>query len=1217
MTPRQHLTELVRQRILVLDGAMGTMVQGYGLKEPDFRGQAFIDHSEPLQGFNDLLSMTQPEIIQEIHEQYLVAGADIIETNTFNANGVSMADYGLSHLVYELNVAAATVARKAAQAHSTPDKPRLVAGVLGPTNKTATISPRVEEPGYRDITFRELVDDYRIATKGLIDGGVDIIMVETVFDSLNCKAALFAVRQLLDELELDLPIMISGTITDASGRTLSGQTPEAFWASVSHVRPFSIGLNCALGAEQMRPHIQALSKLSPAFISAHPNAGLPNELGGYDQDAAHMSVLINDFAGDGLVNIIGGCCGTNPEHIKAIAQTVCTHAPRVPGLATHRTMLSGLELLTVDPSKNFVNVGERTNVTGSAKFRRLIKADDFEAALDVARQQVENGAQIIDINMDDGLIDAEAAMVRFLNLIASEPDISKVPIMIDSSKWSVIEAGLQCIQGKGIVNSISLKEGEASFLKQANLCRLYGAAVVVMAFDETGQADTLERRNSICKRAYDLLVNTVDFPPEDIIFDPNIFAIATGIDEHRRYGIDFIEAIRFIKNTLPHALVSGGVSNISFSFRGHNTLREAIHSAFLFHSIEAGMDMGIVNAGQLAVYANLDKELKTLVEDVLFDRRDDATERLVDLATRLKDTSTEAVDKLEWRDAEVDERLAYALVHGDHRFIVEDTETARQKYPKPLDVIEGPLMAGMNAVGDLFGSGQMFLPQVVKSARVMKLSVNYLQPYLEADSNESAVRRKPTILMATVKGDVHDIGKNIVGIVLQCNDYEVIDLGVMVPAQEIIQAAIDSRVDVIGLSGLITPSLDEMVHVATEMQRQGLKLPLIVGGATTSKTHTALKIEQVYDAGVVHVVDASRAVDVVAQLINPKRKPGYLGGIASEYKKVREQYGRRRGPKLTSIETAYENRLQLETPSIKPNTIGRQVLKQYSLQTLRARIDWTPFLRTWELPGRYPQVLEHETAATEARRVIDDANKLLDDWCATGAITASAVFSLFPVRRDGDDLHVINPESGVHSHTFHMLRQQVPRPSGKPNLSLADFIAPDVEDYMGCFTVSVAPELEQLVVKAQADGDDYAAIMMKAVADRLAEAFAEHLHERVRTEFWGYSKGETLSNDDLIAERYMGIRPAPGYPACPDHTEKSTIFDVLDVQSNIGARLTESFAMYPASAVSGWYFGHPESRYFGLGRIARDQVRAYGQRKGWSLETAEKWLAPSLGYEPK
>lgn len=1217
MTPLQHLTQIARQRILVLDGAMGTMVQGYGLQETDFSGHAFLDHSHPLQGFNDLLSITQPQIIQEIHEQYLLAGADIIETNTFNANGVSMADYGLSHLVYELNVAAAKVARKAAQSHSTPDKPRFVAGVLGPTNKTATISPRVEEPGYRDITFKDLVADYRVAAKGLIDGGVDIIMVETVFDSLNCKAALFAVRQLLDESGLDLPIMISGTITDASGRTLSGQTPEAFWTSVSHVRPFSVGLNCALGAEQMRPHIHALSKLSPAFISAHPNAGLPNELGGYDQDPEHMSSLINEFAADGLVNIIGGCCGTNPAHIKAIAQIVGTHKPRVPIESTHRTMLSGLELLTVDPSKNFVNVGERTNVTGSAKFRRLIKADDFEAALDVARQQVENGAQIIDVNMDDGLIDSEAAMVRFLNLIASEPDISKVPIMIDSSKWSVIEAGLQCIQGKGIVNSISLKEGEASFLEQAQLCRLYGAAVVVMAFDETGQADTLERRKSICKRAYNLLVDTVGFPPEDIIFDPNIFAIATGIDEHRKYGIDFIEAVRFIKHTLPHALVSGGVSNISFSFRGHNTLREAIHSAFLFHSIKAGMDMGIVNAGQLTVYANLDTELKTLVEDVLFDRRDDATERLVDLATRLKDTSVEAVDKLEWRDAEVDERLTYALVHGDHRFIIEDTEIARQKYPRPLDVIEGPLMAGMNVVGDLFGSGQMFLPQVVKSARVMKLSVNYLQPYLEEDSSESGARRKPTILMATVKGDVHDIGKNIVGIVLQCNDYDVIDLGVMVPAQNILQAALEHKVDVIGLSGLITPSLDEMVHVAAEMQRQGFTLPLIVGGATTSKTHTALKIEQVYDAGVVHVVDASRAVDVVAQLINPKRKPNYLAGIASEYQTVREQYGRRRGPKLVRLDDAYANRFQIQAPSAKPNTIGRQVLKQYPLQTLRACIDWTPFLRTWELPGRYPEVLDHKTAGVEAKRVIDDANELLDTWCANGAITASAVFSLFPVRRDGDDLHVIDAESGEHLHTFHMLRQQVPRPAGKPSLSLADFIAPDVEDYMGCFAVAVAPELDQLVAQAQADGDDYTAIMMKAVADRLAEAFAEHLHQRVRTEFWGYVEQETLTNHDLIAERYVGIRPAPGYPSCPDHTEKETIFQLLDVTNSIGAHLTESFAMHPASSVSGWYFGHRESRYFGLGRIARDQVLAYGKRKGWTLAHTEKWLAPSLGYEPE
>lgn len=1216
MNTRQRITELANRKILILDGAMGTMIQNYGLQENHFRGTRFAEHSDPLRGLNDLLCMTQPHIIEDIHAQFLRAGADIVETNSFNANAVSLADYGLSELVYEMNVAAAKIAKRAVVAIETPDSPRFVAGVIGPTNRTATISPRVEDPGFRNITFEILVDDYTNATNGLLDGGADLLMVETVFDTLNCKAALFAIRNVLEAREIDVPIMISGTITDASGRTLSGQTAEAFWASVAHSKPFSIGLNCALGTEQMRPHVQSIARLAPTFISAHPNAGLPNELGDYDQGPAYMAKLIEGYAIDGLINIIGGCCGTTPAHIEAIAKAMAPLKPRKVVDAPRKTRLSGLEMLAIDESLNFINVGERTNVTGSAKFKRLIAAGDFEAALDVARQQVENGAQIIDVNMDDGLIDGEAAMVTFLNLIASEPDISRVPIMIDSSKWTVIEAGLRCIQGKGIVNSISLKEGEEVFLKQAGLCKKYGAAMIVMAFDEQGQADTLARRNEICRRAYGLLTEKAGVEPEDIIFDPNIFAVATGIDAHKTYGMDFIEAVRFIKKSLPHALVSGGVSNISFSFRGNNSLREAIHAAFLYHAVEAGMDMGIVNAGQLMIYSELDDELRTRVEDVLFDRREDATERLVTIAAGVKDSSKNISDRLAWRDLPAKERLKYALVNGDHRFIEDDTEEVRQLLDKPLEVIEGPLMDGMNEVGDLFGSGQMFLPQVVKSARVMKKAVNYLQPFLEMDACEGAELRKPRILMATVKGDVHDIGKNIVGIVLQCNDYDVVDLGVMVPAQDIIAAAVEHDVDMVGLSGLITPSLDEMVIVASEMERAKLAIPLIIGGATTSKTHTALKIEQAYDKGVVHVTDASRAVDVVGQLLSENKRGGYLSDVANEYKDLRERYARRKGPKLVTIDAARANALVLSEPSPTPRSLGRTVLENYPLAELRDHIDWTPFLRVWELPGRYPEVCEDPNAGEQARQVIADANRLLDKWCEEATITAHGVFGLYATDRKGDDLHILNPDNGSTHVVFHTLRQQVPRPAGRPSLSLADFIHPERQDYVGCFVVSVGQELDSLVAEAKAEGDEYAAIMMKAVSDRLAEAFAERLHEIVRIDYWGYASDEQLDNQELIDEKYVGIRPAPGYPACPDHTEKGTIFELLDVTKSTGARLTESYAIQPASAVSGWYFAHPESRYFGLGRIARDQVEGYARRKGLTLEEAEKWLGPSLGYDP-
>jgi 5-methyltetrahydrofolate--homocysteine methyltransferase len=1217
---KSRLELALEERILIIDGAMGTMIQGHALEEDDFRGDRFAAHTMPLKGCNDLLALTQPEIIEGIHRQYLEAGADVIETNSFNANAVSMADYGLEEIVYELNVAAAQVARAAVDAFSTEERPRFVAGVLGPTNKTASISPRVESPEYRDITFDELVADYRIATEGLLDGGSDAILVETVFDTLNCKAALFAIEDVKAERGVDIPIMISATITDASGRTLSGQTAEAFWNSVRHCRPISMGLNCALGAEQLRPYIQTLSKIVETNVSAHPNAGLPNELGGYDQTPEYMAELVQEFAQSGLVNLIGGCCGTTPDHIKAIADAVGDCAPRALPEVPSVTRLSGLEPLTINEQSLFVNVGERTNVTGSAKFCRLIKSDDYETALDVARQQVESGAQIIDINMDEGLIDSEEAMVKFLRLVAAEPDISRVPVMIDSSRWSVIEQGLKCIQGKGVVNSISLKEGEATFIEHATMCRRYGAAVVVMAFDEDGQADSLERRKEICSRAYRVLVDVVNFPPEDIIFDPNIFAVGTGIEEHAKYGIDFIEATRWIKGNLPSVLISGGVSNISFSFRGNNHVREAIHSSFLYHAIEAGMDMGIVNAGQLTVYQEIKDSLRDAIEDVLFNRREDATDRLIEIAAQTSGVSKQAVVDESWRDAPVGERLRHALVKGDARYIHEDTEEARLASERPLDVIEGPLMAGMNVVGDLFGAGQMFLPQVVKSARVMKKAVSWLEPYMEEERAAGGGRSQARILMATVKGDVHDIGKNIVGIVLQCNNYEIIDLGVMVPPQDILKAARDHDVDVIGLSGLITPSLDEMVHLGKELERAGFTLPLLIGGATTSELHTAVKIEPNYSGPTIHVTDASRAVDVVSQLLSKERRRGYVESVAARYADVRVGYGQRGKRRLSTLVDAQSNATELDFERVsRPERVGLIEFQRYPLDELIERIDWTPFLRTWEMPGTWPKVSDETEAGRQALQLVHDAKAIIEELKANPEFTPKAVMALHPANRSGDDILVYSSEERTEiKAVVHTLRQQVPRPAGRANMALADFIAPEgTPDWIGFFVVTAGVGLGALVAAAESDGDDYRAIMLKAVADRLAEALAERLHERVRTEFWGYAIDEQLDNADLIAETYHGIRPAPGYPACPDHTEKETIFRVLEAEERIGVTLSEHFAMMPAASVSGFYFAHPDARYFGLGRIAKDQIESYAKRKGWSVEEAEKWLAPSLGYDPK
>mgnify|MGYP001816939301 FL=1 len=1221
------ITDILKERILFLDGAMGTMIQRHGLDEAGYRGERFADWPLDLKGNNDLLVLTQPDIIRDIHAQYLAAGADIIETNTFNATRVAMADYGMEALVPEINRAAAQLAREATDTATaaTPDKPRFVAGVLGPTNRTASISPDVNDPGFRNIHFDDLVEAYTEAAEALVGGGVDILLIETVFDTLNAKAAVFAIEQYFETSGIRLPVMISGTITDASGRTLTGQVTEAFWNSLSHARPVSIGLNCALGADQLRQYVEELSGIADTFISAHPNAGLPNEFGEYDETPAQIAAELGDWAANGFINIVGGCCGTTPDHIRAIVEAVNPYPPRaIPELPV-ACRLSGLEPCNIGADSLFVNVGERTNVTGSARFKRLIMEGDYETALEVARQQVENGAQIVDVNMDEGMLDAEAAMVRFLSLIAAEPDIARVPVMIDSSKWSVIEAGLKCIQGKGVVNSISLKEGEAAFIAQARLIRRYGAATIIMAFDEQGQADTGARKVEICTRAYRILTEEVGFPSGDIIFDPNIFAVATGIEEHNGYGRDFIEATRRIKPSLPHALVSGGVSNVSFSFRGNNPVREAIHAVFLYHAIHAGMDMGIVNAGQLAIYEEIPEELRERVEDVILNRRDDATERLLEIAGDYRGDGTSA-DKgadLEWRSWPVSKRLEHALVKGIADYIEEDTEEARLAAELPLHVIEGPLMDGMNVVGDLFGDGKMFLPQVVKSARVMKKAVAWLMPYME-DEKDASSRSNGRVLMATVKGDVHDIGKNIVGVVLQCNNYEVIDLGVMVPAETILRTAQDEDVDIIGLSGLITPSLDEMVHIGKEMQRRGFSLPLLIGGATTSQIHTSVKIDPTYEHAVVYVPDASRAVGVASKLLSEDSRESYITQIKTRYRELREQReAQQQTRQLASLAEARANHFGNSWDTyqpVVPEFLGTRVFDDYPLAELAPRIDWGPFFKTWEMSGRYPDILEDKVVGEEARRLFDDATTMLRQIIQEKWLTARAVIGFYPANTvNDDDVELYTDDSRAEVlTTFHFLRQQMRKRRQAPNQCLADFIAPKasgVADYIGAFAVTAGIGIEDRLAVFEADHDDYHAILLKALADRLAESFAERMHERVRKEFWGYASGENLSNEELIREEYRGIRPAPGYPACPDHTEKQTLWDLIDPAGNAGITVTESFAMLPTAAVSGLYFSHPESAYFGTGKIGRDQVEDYARRKGMAVDEVERWLAPVLGYE--
>ncbi len=1243
----QLIKSLLKERILVLDGGMGTMIQSYKLEEADYRGERFANHPCDVKGNNDLLTLTRPDIIKAIHSAYFDAGADIVETNTFNGTSIAMADYQMEDLVYELNKQGAILAREVADEFTAKDdergssssvagagrtgatKPRFVAGVLGPTNRTCSISPDVNNPGFRNITYMELVEAYTEAIRGLVDGGADLLLVETIFDTLNAKAALFAIDQYFENHDIKLPIMISGTITDASGRTLTGQTTEAFWNSVRHANPLTVGLNCALGPNDLRQYIEELSSFSQSYISAHPNAGLPNEFGEYDLDPEPMSEHIKEWAESGLLNIVGGCCGTTPDHIREMAKVVEGVAPRqIPEMPVVQR-LSGLEPFNISPEVNFVNVGERTNVAGSPLFLKLVKEEEnLDAALEVARQQVENGAQVIDICMDEGMLESEQLMEDFLKLIASEPDISRVPIMIDSSKWSVIEAGLRCVQGKGIVNSISLKEGEDKFIANAKLVRRYGAAVVVMAFDEQGQADSTERRFEVCKRSYDILVNQVGFPPEDIIFDPNVLTVATGMEEHNNYAVSFFESTKLIKEHLPHALVSGGLSNVSFSFRGNNPVREAMHAAFLYHGIQAGMDMAIVNAGQLGIYDEIPKDLLEYVEDVLLNRRDDATDRLVEFADTVKSGATkEKKVDLEWRKGSVGDRLTHALVKGMAEYIEEDTEEARQQADKPLHVIEGPLMDGMNVVGDLFGAGKMFLPQVVKSARVMKKAVAYLLPFIEQekiDSGNEESKNNGKIIMATVKGDVHDIGKNIVGVVLQCNNFEVIDLGVMVPAQKILDAAREHDADIIGLSGLITPSLDEMVHVAKEMQRQNFKLPLMIGGATTSRAHTAVKIDQGYDQPVVHVKDASRAVGVSTKLITADMKEAFSNEIKVEYEALRERHkGKQSKQKWLSIEQARDNRFKADwanyTPSV-PKKLGITVFNDFPLNELKEYIDWTPFFIAWELAGKFPRILEDEIVGKEATKLYEDAKAMVDKIISEKWFGANGVIGLFPANSIGhDDIEVYTNEKrdGI-LETLHSLRQQTQRPPGQANHALADFIAPEethVKDYIGAFAVATGFGMEDRIKTFEDDHDDYSAIMLKALADRFAEAFAECLHQRIRKEYWGYSADDGLNNDALISEKYQGIRPAPGYPACPDHTEKTKLWKLLDVEKNTGITLTESYAMYPTAAVSGWYFAHPDSRYFGLGKINHDQVESYAKRKGMSLQEIERWLSPNLGYD--
>ena len=1227
-----RILDLAKERILVLDGAMGTEIQDLKLDEAGYRGERFKDWPSDVKGNNDLLSLSQPDAIRQIHVDYLEAGADIVETNTFSSTTIAQADYGMEELAYELNFESAKLAREACDLVEArdPSRPRFAAGALGPTNRTASISPDVNNPGYRAVTFDDLRIAYGEAARGLIKGGADILLVETIFDTLNAKAALFAIDEVFEELGRKLPVMISGTITDLSGRTLSGQTPEGFWNSVRHTSPLTIGLNCALGAKEMRAHVAEIGRVADTLVCAYPNAGLPNEFGEYDESPEQTANFLREFAEAGLVNLVGGCCGTTPAHIRAIAAAVEGKAPRqIPDVPRHMR-LSGLEPFVLTPETNFVNVGERTNVTGSARFRKLIKENDYSTALDVARSQVENGAQIIDVNMDEGLLDSEEAMVTFLNLVAAEPDIARVPVMIDSSKWSVIEAGLKCVQGKSIVNSISLKEGEEAFIAHANLIRRYGAAVVVMAFDEQGQADTQVRKQEICERSYKVLTEKVGFPPEDIIFDPNIFAVATGIEEHDNYGVDFIEATGWIRENLPHAHVSGGVSNLSFSFRGNEAVREAMHSVFLYHAIQNGMDMAIVNAGQLAVYNDLDPELRELCEDVVLNRRSDATDRMLDAAERWKGEGGKKREAdLTWRTWGVAKRLEHALVHGIDDFVVEDTEEARQAFDRPLHVIEGPLMDGMNVVGDLFGSGQMFLPQVVKSARVMKKAVAYLMPFMEKEKEEQGLTGHSSngkIVMATVKGDVHDIGKNIVGVVLQCNNFEVIDLGVMVPAAKILETARAEKADIIGLSGLITPSLDEMCHVAAEMEREGLDLPLLIGGATTSKIHTAVKIHPNYGRGqAIYVTDAGRAVGVATKLMSEGGREPYYQDIRTEYADVAEQHAASRGnSQRVSIQAARDNRFKADfdgaTP-LAPKKPGSTVFDDFPLEDLVPMIDWTPFFATWEIKGRYPAVLTDNRYGPAAKALYDDARRMLDEIVQNKLLTARGVAALWPANAVGDDIRVYTDDRRSDElATFFTLRQQMVRNAGgRANVALSDFVAPEesgVNDWIGGFAVTAGHGESELAERYARAGDDYNKILSQALADRLAEAFAEKLHQIVRTDLWGYASEEALSIEDVIAEKYQGIRPAPGYPAQPDHTEKETLFRLLDAERLTGIQLTESFAMAPGSSVSGLYFGHPGSHYFGVGKIEQDQVEDYALRKGWDLALAERWLAPILNYQP-
>ena len=1249
----------LQKRILIIDGAMGTMIQRYRLTEEDFRGERFKDHPSDVKGNNDLLNLTRPDVIRAVHAEYLDAGADIIETNTFSTQRISMADYGMEDLSYELSFEGARIAKEIATEYTqkNPEKPRFVAGAVGPTNRTLSMSPDVNDPGYRAISFEQLEEAYYEQVCGLVNGGADLLIVETIFDTLNAKAAIFAIKRYEKELNekvensqelpvnlsmsvyqqrqsslslaegprVKLEIMISGTITDASGRTLSGQTVEAFLNSMRHGDLLSIGLNCALGAKDMRPHIEELSEKADMFVTAYPNAGLPNEFGEYDETAVQTANLVDDFMSSGFINVIGGCCGTTPEHIRAIAEKAKKYPPRkIPEREPHMR-LSGLEAVTMKPETMFVNIGERTNVTGSPKFSKLILAGDFDTALSVARQQVEGGAQIIDVNMDEGMLDSEAAMTKFLNLIGSEPDICKLPIMVDSSKWTVIEAGLKCLQGKGIVNSISLKEGEEKFKEYAYKIKQYGAATVVMAFDEQGQADNLERRKEICQRSYDILVNEVGFPAQDIIFDPNILTVATGLEEHNNYAVDFIAATKWIKENLPLAKVSGGVSNISFSFRGNNTVREAMHSAFLYHAIKAGLDMGIVNAGMLEVYEEIPKELLQKVEDVLLNRRPDATEILVDYAETVKNKGKVIVKDEEWRKEPVQSRLSHSLIKGIIDYLDVDVEEARLQYAKPIEVIEGPLMDGMNIVGDLFGAGKMFLPQVVKSARVMKKAVAILMPYIEAGKVEGSSSSAGKVLMATVKGDVHDIGKNIVGVVLACNNFEVIDIGVMVPANRIIEEAKKHQVDIIGLSGLITPSLDEMVHFAKEMEREGFDIPLLIGGATTSRIHTAVKVDPHYKGAVVHVLDASRSVGVCSNLLNKENKESYAKTLKDDYELTRDNYNKKKIEKVfLKIDNARKNQYQINLNGSIPKAptfTGTKVIENYPLEELVPYIDWTPFFHTWELRGSYPKIFDDKFVGVEAKKLFDDAQGLLKRIVDEKLFTAKAVFGFWPANAVGDDIVLeveqANKLTTNQLITIHTLRQQAEKPKGEAHYALSDFIAPKetgIQDYFGGFAVTTGHGCDELVAQFEADYDDYNSIMAKALADRLAEAFAEKLHELVRKEYWGYAKDENLDSESLIKEKYQGIRPAPGYPACPDHTEKGTLWELLDAENKIGLKLTESFAMYPTAAVSGFYFAHPEARYFGLGKIDKDQVTDYAKRKGMDFETAERWLSPNLGY---